>query len=195
MRSLSQAFSKIRQIRSRNAVSICEPPAVWWLLEHREEYQGKSALRKGTTPTASLYRMYEHIVAGFTIGLRNEIEHFFNQSAWAVSEIPDPKDPDRERYAILAVLPHYLVVTFNRLIERGMPRDCPAIITSREMEEELKARTKVLEQEPSWVKEVPRLEQTLIIPDKNGEVPAEDSRSEPFLRMNIIVEAPHVLFV
>lgn len=195
LRSFSRFFSKIFRDKSHNAIGIDSPPTVSWLLEHREERHGKPALTKGHTPTASLYRMYEYLVTGFIIGLRSEIEHFFNQPSWAVSMIPDPKDPDPERYAILAVLPYYLVVAFNRLIERGLPRDSPAIITSEEMEEELRARPIVREEEPSWVREVPKLEQTLVIPKKSGEVPDEDRRSAPFLQKNIIAEEPHVLFV
>lgn len=53
-----------------------------------------------------------------------------------MADIPDPKDTaDPERYAVVAVLPFYLVMAFNRLIERGLPRNCPGIITSLEMEE------------------------------------------------------------
>jgi hypothetical protein len=63
------------------------------------------------------------------------------------------------------------------------------------MEDELRARPKVLEKEPSWVEQVPSLEQTLIIPDDNGEVPPERGRSEQFLRKKVIMEEPHTLFV
>lgn len=76
-----------------------------------------------------------------------------------------------------------------------MPRDCAAIITSDEMEDELRSRPKVLEEEPSWTKHVPALEQALIIPDEHGDKPVEDDRSEPFMRENIIARVLHVLFV
>jgi hypothetical protein len=78
--------------------------------------------------------MYEYLVVGFTQGLRTEIEFFFNQATWAVSEILDPADSDPARYAILSVLPSYLVIAFNRLIQRGLPRGSPAIIAGDEME-------------------------------------------------------------
>lgn len=197
--SIFRFFSKIFPLEKNN--STYNPPTVPWLLEHREQRQSKLALTRGTTPTASLYRMYEYLVTGSTIGLQNEIEHFFNQPTWAVSDIPDPKDhgeADPERYAILAVLPYYLVWAFNRLIERGLPRGCPGIITSVEMEEELRSREIVKEGVSRWVKDVPKLERTLVIPPSRkfyGEMPDEASRSERFLEMNIIVEEPHVLFV
>ncbi|KAF9885376.1 hypothetical protein FE257_012994 [Aspergillus nanangensis] len=165
-----------------------------WLLEHRQERYGKPALTQGKSPTASLYRMYEYLVTGFIIGLRSEIECFYNHSSWAVSNIPDPTDTGPQRYAILAVLPYYLAIAFNHLIERGLPRGSPAMIISDEMEEELKSRPKILEQEPKWAMKVPGLEETLIIPGESEEEPSEESRSTRFLVMNIIVDEPHVLF-
>lgn len=171
------------------------PPTVAWLLAHRAERLGRRAQFQGRTPTASLYRMYEYLVVGYTVGLRTEIEFFFNQPTWAVAAIPDPMDPDPERYAILAVLPFYLVKAFNRLIERGLPRDSPAIIASPAVEEELRRREVILEEEPSWVAQVPALQQTLIIPDEFDKEPEENARSKRFLDMNIVAEEPHVLFV
>lgn len=154
-------------------------PTVSWLLEHREERQNKPALTQGRTPTASLYRMYEYIVTGFVTELRNEIEYFYNQP-WTVSKIPDPTDTDPERYAILAVIPYYLVKAYHRLAEQGLPRGSPAIITSQEMKE-LRSRESVREEVPEWVKSVPRLEKTLVIPTNDREVPDEESRSERYL--------------
>ncbi|KAF2965018.1 hypothetical protein GQX73_g8557 [Xylaria multiplex] len=171
------------------------PPTVSWLLEHRIARAGQSALTNGRTPTASLYRMYEYLVIGFTIGLRTEIEFFFNQPSWAVSAIPDPQDADPQRYAILSVLPYYLCKAFNRLIERGLPRGSPAIIAGDEVERELRARPIVLEEEPEWVLKVPSLAETLVIPRRQGEDPEEKYISERFRSKNIIVEEPHVLFV
>lgn len=172
-----------------------KPPTVAWLLAHRDERSGKRAQTRGATPTASLYRMYEYLVLGYTTGLRTEIEYFFNQPSWAVAAIPDPADPDPERYAILAALPYYLVTAFNRLIERGLPRGSPAIIAGAAEVEELRAREVVLEREPSWAAEVPPLSSVLVIPDRFSEEPPEEARSKRFLDMNIIVEAFHVLFV
>ncbi|KAI1409320.1 hypothetical protein F5Y13DRAFT_92261 [Hypoxylon sp. FL1857] len=170
-------------------------PTVSWLLQNRTARTEKTALTRGHTPTASLYRMYEYLVVGFTIGLRTEIEFFFNQPSWAVAAIPDPEDTDPERYAILSVLPYYLVKAFNRLIERGLPRGSPAIIAGDEAERELRAKAVVLEEEPAWVSKVPPLTETLTIPTLSGDVPAEERRSERFLSMNIIAEEPHILFV
>jgi hypothetical protein len=138
--------------------------------------------------------MYEDIVLDDNIALRNDIEYFFNHDDWAVAAIPNPRDDDPRRYAILAVLPEFLVIAFNRLIEKGLPRGAPAILTD-EMLKELQAKPKVLETVPPWTLEVPRLEEILFIPNKNNETPGEDWRSSQFLAKNIYCVQPHILFV
>ncbi|KAH8175816.1 hypothetical protein LIA77_04234 [Sarocladium implicatum] len=139
--------------------------------------------------------MYEYLVVDYITGLRSEVEYFFNQSTWTVSAITDPQDPDPERYAILAVLPHYLVIAFNRLIERGLPRGSPAIITSAEEEERLRNQEVKLESEPEWTTHVPRLPNVLVIPTIEGDKPDDASQNRRFLDLNIIVGEPNVLFV
>lgn len=194
-RFISRFLPRSLQRKYDHTALVRDAPTVAWLLEHRVDRQEKTALTKGRTPIASLYRMYEYLVTGFTAGLRSEIEYFFNQPSWAVSAIPDPKDPDPQRYAIVAVLPYYLVTAFNRLIERGLPRGSPAVIAGNEAEAELRSRPIVLEEEPAWGMKVPKLEQTLVIPGRSGGQPDEESRSARFLEMNIVAEEPHVLFV
>jgi hypothetical protein len=138
--------------------------------------------------------MYEYYVVGFDIGMRSEIEFFYNQPTWLVSALPDPADPDPQRYAILAALPYYLVMAFNRLALRGLPRGSPAII-SQEEEERLRAQEVKLETEPEWARHVPRLDKTLVIPTSTGHEPEDAVRSPRLLELNIIGEEPHVLFV
>ncbi|KAI1185629.1 hypothetical protein F5B17DRAFT_445616 [Nemania serpens] len=159
------------------------PPNVSWLLEHLKERAEAPALTAGRTPTASLYRMYEYIVVGFTMGLRTEIEFFFNQGpTWAVSSIPDPEDPDPQRYVILSVLPFYLCKAFNRLIERGLPRGSPAIIAGDAELEELRSRPIVLEKEPEWAAKVPALAERVVLPGPDGCEPPEETWSKGFWR-------------
>ncbi|KAI0840799.1 hypothetical protein F5Y06DRAFT_230759 [Hypoxylon sp. FL0890] len=188
-------LKRLRKLFVSSSDTHDNAPTVSWLLQNRIARSGKTALTRGHTPKASLYRMYEYLVVGFTIGLRTEIEFFFNQPSWAVAAIPDPEDPDPERSAILSVLSYYLVKAFNRLIERGLPRGSPAIIAGDEAERELRAKAVVLEEEPAWASKVPPLTETLTIPTSSGEIPKEERRSERFLSMNIIAEEPHVLFV
>lgn len=139
--------------------------------------------------------MYEYIVYGYTLGLRTEIEFFFNKPDWKVSEIPDPADPDPKRYAILSVIPHLLTKAFNRLIKRGLPRGSPAIIMGDEELDELASRPRILETVPSWCARVPKLDKTLVIPGSDGAIPDDAGASSEFKEKNILVWDPPVLFV
>lgn len=159
---------------------------------------GKGYLRRGAaddTPLSSLYRLYHFIVTDDTIELRNELEFFFNKDLWAVCDIPDPHDMHPERYAILAVMPALMVRAFNRLIERGLPRNSPAIILDFE---ELARQPKILEKVPPWTYDVPKLEPPLKIPNANGEFvhgPDDPNACKEFLDKGILIEEPHIYFV
>lgn len=196
MRRFSSFGARLLRRKRKGPVDPDKVPTVASLLalRQRDPSHLPDAATKGRTPIASLYRMYEYLVLGCLVGIRNEVECFFNQPSWAVVDIPDPQDPDPQRQAILAVLPYYLTVAFNRLIERGLPRGAPAMITP-DIEEELRSRPVVLEKEPDWVASIPRLEQALVIPNDLGETPAEEHRSPRLLQMNIISEDPQILFV
>lgn len=115
------------------------------------------------TPLSSLYRLYHFIVIDDTIELRNELEYFFNRAEWPVNAIPDPEDADAERYAILAVLTALICRAFNRLIEKGLPRHAPPIVSDWDA---LAAQPRILEQMPQCATEVPKLITRLDIPDE-----------------------------
>ncbi|KAJ2895787.1 hypothetical protein MKZ38_006180 [Zalerion maritima] len=119
--------------------------------------------RERDAPMAALYRIYEHIILDQHIEIRNELEMFWYHSTWAVRDIPDPKDPDPERYACLACVPKLLCLAFNKRIGLGLPRDAPPIWTA-DMMDEWKATGPTFEEEPAWVDEVPPLKETLAIP-------------------------------
>jgi hypothetical protein len=96
---------------------------------------------------------------------------------------------------MLAALPHYLVTAFNRLIERGLPRRSPGIITSVEEEGRLRDQEVKLEMEPEWTNHVPRLAKALILPTAKGDKPDDATQSRRLLDLNIIAEEPNVFFV
>lgn len=144
------------------------PPTVEWLLAHREQ---RSAQTFGETPLVSLYRMYEYLVLEYNAGIRMDLDWFFNHPGWAVASIPDPKDPNPARHTIISVVPQFMIAAFNRRIEKGLPRGSPATIMGVEAEEERKPRCVVLEELPSWVANVPKLAETLIILDADGSPP------------------------
>jgi hypothetical protein len=129
--------------------------------------------------------------------LRDDIEHFWNRFSWAVADIPDPKDPDPNRCAVLACIPSLLVEAFNRNIGLGLPRDAPAIMSQEELEE-LNRRAKVFERVPSWTVDVPALAKTLRIPHENGGTlkKMNDVRASlPFKENNILLWHPHIYFI
>ncbi|KFZ12541.1 hypothetical protein V502_07052 [Pseudogymnoascus sp. VKM F-4520 (FW-2644)] len=83
----------------------------------------------------TLYRLYEYILLDQNIGMRNEIECFWNRDKWRVCEIQDPEDDDSIRYAVLSCIPHLLVIAFNANIELGLPRNAPPIMTDDQIDE------------------------------------------------------------
>ncbi|KAJ9635079.1 hypothetical protein H2199_008565 [Coniosporium tulheliwenetii] len=178
--------------RSPKSAPEIPPPSVDWLLANRHFLRSQHALTPGENSLVSLYRMYEHIVNDYNLALRSEIEYSFNRPKWLVSEIPDPADPDPARYAILAVLPQFLVLAFNRLIERGLHRDAPAIFTNED--DELKSRPRILEEVPSWTAKVPALREMLVIPSIEGHEARIEQASPEFLEKNLVIFPPHVLF-
>lgn len=73
--------------------------------------------------------------------------------------------------------------------ERRVPGTRDAI------KEELSLRPIILEELPSWVANVPKLTDTLTIPNVCGSVSDAEGSSHQFLVMNIVVRQPHVMFV
>jgi len=171
---------------------ICAAVAEW-LLAHRKQHTSQT---RNVSPLGSLYRMYEYTVVANNTGLRTEIEFFFNHPDWAVSAIPDPKDEDPKRYAILAVavLPYFMVAEFNRLIEKGLPRGSPPILLDEDPDA-LRLKSVIFEEVPQLTSRVSKLEKKLVIPEPDGSDPDEEILSSEFLRMNIKAAQPHVLFV
>ena len=187
------------------------PPPPQVLLDNRHRYESAMDFRTGAshpiklddgTPLRALYRLYEAIVLDRVIDMRNEIEWFWRKRDWPVHEIPDPADDDPARYAVLACIPSLLATAFNRLIDLGMPRDAPGIMTNEQIEE-FKTWPKKFERAPEWAHNVPPLDYVLKIPHrKHGyEGPWEtledfdDVRaSEPFRDKNILIWEPHILF-
>ena len=182
------------------------PPSPRELLQHREHYEIPILERRvdhdSDTPLAALYRIYEHIVLDQSIEIRNELEAFWFHSSWKVSKIPDPKDPDPERYACLACIPALLCLAFNKRIELGLPRDAPPIFTYDQLDK-WRAQEREYEKEPSWTKEVPRLQDVLAIPhwenDRREFVTLDGfepgKASNEFTKKNILIWQPHIHFI
>ena len=193
----------------KNISSEPLPPPVADLLANPEQVKTRYPLgrgprwrtsrawaRPGDNPSAAFYRMYEFLVVGWTVALRNEFEYFcVAHPDWAVADLPDPADErDPARYAVLAGLTELMCESFNRRVEHGLPRDAPAIV---EDWEELARRPKVFEKVPEWAKKVEPLAEVLRIPDHEGAlVEADDPEvCEPLKKLNVLVRHPHIHFV
>ncbi len=163
----------------------------------------RRVLPESDEPLAALYRIYEHILLDQWIEIRNEFEQFWYQTSWSVYDMPDPKDPDPERYACLACVPMLLCVAFNRRIELGLPRDAPSIFTAEMMEEWKRRGPPNYEEVPPWAEGVAPVKSVLAIPhwDKKQRdfVPLdtfEDRRASPqFASKNILIFQPHIYFM
>lgn len=192
---------------SRYESPVFPPPPPEEIIAHRSDYIAKLRLRKyripetapADTPLFALYRLYEFLIVDHVAGYRNQLEYFWRQSDWAVSDIGDPRDDNPSRYAFLACIPALLVRSFNEKIGQGLPRNAPAII-SPEQAEEFRNRpesSKVYETVPEWTKHVPPLPKTLVVPSHDDIVleGLDDPRAaREFKRMNILMWGPHLHF-
>lgn len=153
------------------------------------------------TPSASFYRLYQLFVVDWTIQFRNELEYFWNRASWALADLPDPGLGDdglpeseaKLRKAVMAGLTRIMKLAYNRLISKGLPRNAPAVVMDWE---ELKARPRVLEEIPTWAKEMERLDPVVELPNAKGELLGVDEPGdEEFAVYEIKVATPHWVFV
>ncbi|KAF2208584.1 hypothetical protein CERZMDRAFT_70805 [Cercospora zeae-maydis SCOH1-5] len=194
--------------RKRRASAPTSPP---WppqaILDNRIAYMSQIRARPSwtlinhdsDTPISALYRLYERLVLDDTVGYRNEIEYFWRHRGWPVADIPDPNDKDPARYAFLAAIPELLVRAFNNNISMGLARYTPAIISPEEAEalQNMPEEDKTYESVPRWTQQVKPLADELTIPMVAGPdlvLPGEEELDPAFLRLNIRLGVPHILF-
>lgn len=163
--SIRSEASTVALSEAENATQGPLPAPPRDMLSRRDEceeivYTQAHVDEKLDTPLAALYRLYETIMLDMNIKMRNELESFWCHSSWAVKDIPDPQDPDPERYAVLACITELLVLSFNDRISLGLPRDTPPIITG-DVYNEIRMRPKLLEEVPAWASKVPALGEIL----------------------------------
>lgn len=177
------------------------------LLSDRTQHWNLVAARRFGAPQGvfedtslfALYRLYEFIVLDKVMSYRNALEAFWRQNEWAIRDIPDPKDDDPERYAVLAGCTYLLMRSFNQRIKLGLRRDMPSLITPEEAEKsrQVPDDLRPYEEVPQWAAQAAPLSQTLKIPTENGELleGPDDDRADPdFLSKNILLWTPHIYF-
>lgn len=150
-------------------------------------------------PLYGLYRFYEFVVLDNVTNYRNCLEAFWRQRDWPVHDIPDPQDPDPERYAFLAGCTYLMVRAFNARVKLGLDRSMPSLITPQEAEElrNLPDELRRYERVPEWAERVPPLEELLVVPTHEGEVLTgrEDKRADgDFVGKGILLWTPHIYF-
>lgn len=150
-------------------------------------------------PLFSLYRLYEWIMVDHTVNMRNELELFW-WKRWPVSTIPDPRDDDPERYAVLACIPELLVESFNERIDLGLRREEPHSILSLEEQQYFASTPKNYESVPGWTGTVPPLKELLHIPQEVGLWEQPTSLEHPqacqiFGQKNILCPKLHIHFI
>lgn len=115
------------------------------------------------------------------------IRNFCNSTIWDVQNIPDPRDPDPARYAVLAALTHYQCEVFNGIIAMKLREVVPAAITSYEAELNLQRRIGALQLVvPKWATRVPRLQRDIVIPTIVGGIPEPEDRCDILLNLGFV---------
>ncbi|ELR02397.1 hypothetical protein VC83_02546 [Pseudogymnoascus destructans] len=128
-------------------------------------------------PLASFYRIYEAMCAGHGPAVGSETEYFWRrpEDEWTLESMPDPKDADPVRYAMLASLMEAMVDAFNWRLELGLRRGGKRWV---EREDDGTPAPFVPEVMPAWAERVPALEDELVI--------IEGGRGPRFVARNII---------
>ncbi|PPQ93163.1 hypothetical protein CVT25_002390 [Psilocybe cyanescens] len=135
------------------------------------------------TSLRSLYRLHDVICANDENYVMLESEYFWRQAHWRIKDIPDPKDPNPLRYAILASLTEAMVVAYNRKITIGLRRD--VCVTSKAQDEAFRQDpNKPYEEAPSWASLIPPVEEwTSFLEDR-----AIRNCSTPFFKRHICAD-------
>lgn len=135
--------------------------------------------RARDTPLRSFYRIYEAYCADDDDLVGFETEYFWKRSepGWATELIPDPKDPDPERYAVMATLAEQLVEAFNWRLRLGKRRNGEFF----EPAEDGTPVPFVPEACPTWVEHVPPLDELLVLHDWR-DFSRQDPSSGPYKR-------------
>ena len=136
--------------------------------------------RARDTSLRSLYRLHDDICAGNLLLMGYECEYMFRQGSkrWLISQIPDPKDSDPVRYAVLASLVEALVDVFNWRLELGIRRGGLPCDQS-----EGRATNFVREAIPMWTQTVPAIDHRVDLIDHKREPGAIPDKN--FLKRNI----------
>ncbi|RFU23898.1 hypothetical protein B7463_g12439, partial [Scytalidium lignicola] len=139
------------------------------------------------TPLRAIYRLYEILMTREFVLLRLECEYMWRQPSrkWSLISIPDPRDPDPVRYAMLASIVEELVKAFNWRLQHGARRD--GTFVRRSIENPWPKYDPELT--PSWTASVPAIQKEDLceLPSdmvQNGQLFLGDGGCENFIHRN-----------
>ncbi|KAJ5106150.1 hypothetical protein N7456_002825 [Penicillium angulare] len=143
------------------------------------------------TPLRSIYRLYDLHLADHYPLMGWETEYFFNQPGWKLQDIPDPKDPDPLRYAIVASIVEELHDAVNWRLSLGLRRNEEHIYREEDGDPWPPFTPEEL---PSWTRKVAPIDKDLLrlsVPpeslDTDGNLVLETGgKALNFARRNII---------
>ncbi|KAJ5091891.1 hypothetical protein NUU61_006761 [Penicillium alfredii] len=147
--------------------------------------------RMRDTPLCAIYRLYElHLADEYEL-TGWETEYFFFQENWKLQDIPDPRDPDPLRYAILASIMEELHEAVNWRLSLGLRRNREHVYRERDSDPWPPFTPEEL---PGWTKKVPPIDRDLLrlsVPsdslDAEGNLVLEkNGKGTNFARRNII---------
>lgn len=148
-----------------------------------------SLFQRNDSPSRSIYRMCEFLSADFPNQLMLEMQYFWHheEPQWTLAAIPDPRETNVERYAILASLVESLVTAFNARLALGLRRGRESIVAKSDQ-----IRSTPGERAPFWTCKVPRLSYELSLYDAGPYFVPTD---EPFSNRNIIANAGNLFSI
>ncbi|KAL4957531.1 hypothetical protein BDW69DRAFT_156059 [Aspergillus filifer] len=143
------------------------------------------------TPMRSIYRLYElHLADQYEL-MGWETEYFFFRPSWDLLDIPDPKDPDSIRYAMLASIVEELHEAINWRLGLGLRRDHKHVYREDDGDPYPPFTPQEL---PDWTSRVPAIDKEYLkasvpsdVLDDDGNLVLEKNGKAPnFSRRNII---------
>ena len=143
------------------------------------------------TPLRSIYRLYELHLADRYMLMGSETEYFFYQTGWRLRDIPDPKDPDPIRYAVVACILEELHKAVNWRLSLGLRRNGEHVYRERDGDP---WPAFVPEDLPGWTESVLPIDKELLkqsVPsyklDTEGNLVLEEGgKASIFARRNIV---------
>ncbi|KAL4877943.1 hypothetical protein BJY04DRAFT_120113 [Aspergillus karnatakaensis] len=154
-------------------------------------YRAIPIWRMRDTPMRSIYRLYELHLADRYEMMGWETEYFFFRPDWKVGDIPDPKDPDPVRYAVLASIVEELHEAVNWRLSLGLRRNYKHVYRDHKDDPWPPFTPEEL---PEWTKHVPPIDKDVLrnsVPaeslDSDGNLVLETNGTGPnFARRNIV---------